>query len=227
MHSVATQNQSSIGERRIWHRVIAACILYDHHWSLLLGRRVTLAHGSIVTTLSQATFSGQDLATSYENWQAYQFRLQLVVFHEKIPKGERRADGSFAFIGTNGYDAMAEIDAAIGKWYAALPRSFEWTAQNISSAPPSYFHLHLQYHTLMIHIYQPFCVWQCGAQADNTISAVSRATCVSQALFVAEGFQMYRQRFDIQRCSIDAIMYAVSQVLPSSVDPILTHRQLL
>lgn len=206
-----------IGRMTLW-----ACVIYDKYWALFLGRPTSLKSADLaIYNLSAqferlGDFDPAGAAKKLET-QIYEALIDLMELAGKItdirdPKSSTEADHS-------AYLRMAALDRELSSWYSKLAKPLQWTPENISMAPFSFFLLHQQYHCTMILLHRPFALYDDAntttesdssdsSELDSHLSALSRTVCTKHAVRVARIFWQHRQRFDTRHIFVTGMQHA-------------------
>ncbi|KAL3462616.1 fungal-specific transcription factor domain-containing protein [Aspergillus heterothallicus] len=228
-----SERDIEIGRMTLW-----ACVIFDRYWALFLGRPTALKPDDLeIYELSQQF---DRLGTSPPGseqsleLQIYQALFELMELAGKITAithpglSSSRTDHDRVM-----YLRMAALDSELEKWYTRLPPALKYTAENASSAPPSFFLLHQQYYSTMIMLHRPFAGYddiltesgdRKSTEATSSIAgagggpppppavkhifALSQSTCTSCAGRIAQIFWQQRQRFDTRRIFVTGLQHA-------------------
>ncbi|KAK4217454.1 fungal-specific transcription factor [Rhypophila decipiens] len=140
--------------------VMTACVMFDRHWALLLGRPTTIKNQDLgIKLLPKERFPLTSSPTIDE--LVHQRLLELMDLASKIADSQNTAHDTSAILATtegdgNAYLQAVTLDQQLQAWYRRLPEELSWTPGNIKAAPFSFFMLHQQYHTCMILLYRPW-----------------------------------------------------------------------
>ncbi|KAM7221981.1 fungal-specific transcription factor [Rhypophila decipiens] len=216
--------------------VMTACVMFDRHWALLLGRPTTIKNQDLgIKLLPKERFPLTSSPTIDE---------LLMDLASRIADSQNTAYDTSAILATTEGDGNAYLQAA---WYRRLPEELSWTPGNIKAAPFSFFMLHQQYHTCMILLYRPWAKYgpitleglnggyhtppasqnqtpprdgfNHGLGSSGSISsegrvALSRRMCTQHAVRVARIFWHHRHRgFDGTKISVMGIQHAGTSAL--------------
>lgn len=218
-----SQEDIEIGYMTLW-----ACVIYDRYWALFLGRPTALKPDDLeVLKLSQqfdrlGTGQSPGPEKSPET-QVYQALLDLMELGAKITDTmdnvpNRRANSLDRLV----YLRVAALDSELEKWYARLPPGLQYTAENIETAPFSFFLLHQQYYSTMILLHRQFAGYDDildgsserkatdreSTSAAHRMSSLSRDTCTTCAKRIAQIFWQHRRRFDTRRIFVTGLQHA-------------------
>jgi hypothetical protein len=112
---------------------------------------------------------------------------------------------------------MTALHREFSTWYDRLPENLQWTPNNITTAPSSFFLLHQQYHSCVILLHRPFALYEDqSANAGQSIkseehfSTLSRTVCTKHAIRVARIYWQHRQRFETEPMFMTALQHVVS-----------------
>ncbi|KAM7190074.1 Fungal specific transcription factor domain containing protein [Rhypophila sp. PSN 637] len=140
--------------------VMTACVMFDRHWALLLGRPTTIKNQDLgIKLLPKESFPLTSSPTIDE--LVHQRLVELMDLASKIADSQNTASDTSAILATtegdgNAYLHAVTLDQQLQAWYRRLPEELSWTPGNIKAAPFSFFMLHQQYHTCMILLYRPW-----------------------------------------------------------------------
>ncbi|KAI2638355.1 fungal-specific transcription factor domain-containing protein [Xylaria nigripes] len=160
-------------EVSIQRKVMKACVFQDRYWALYLGRSANIKVGDIAWDLSKSSLSNPrsfepnhgipvDSQTSED--ETYEKLFELLDLAGGIIEGRdeiRRSHASnqTALFGSdkaeNNISSRAlKLDRQLENWYDCLPGNLTWKAENIRTAPSSFFLLHGQYHAIRILLHR-------------------------------------------------------------------------
>jgi hypothetical protein len=224
----ATQRDIEIGRLTLW-----SCIVYDKYWALFLGRPTMMKAGDLEVYKLSVEFErlGTSLPAGPEKsreTQIYEALLDLMELAGKITEIMDQPSKLSTNIDHHIYFRMSSLHKEIESWYSRLPKSLQWTADNIATSPFSFFLLHQQYSATMILLHRPFARYDDpnSVQANNSdsseddsdtgkianptnhFSALSRTICTQHAVRIARIFWQHRQRFDTRQIFVTGLQHA-------------------
>lgn len=224
----ASQREIEIGRMTLW-----ACIVYDKYWALFLGRPTMMKPGDLEVYRLSVEFErlGTSLPAGPEKsreTQIYEALLDLMELAGKITEIMDQASKLSTNIDHHIYFRMSSLHKEVESWYSRLPKPLQWTAENIATAPFSFFLLHQQYSATMILLHRPFARYDDPtavqpansdsseddsdtgkiANPTNHFSALSRTICTQHAVRIARIFWQHRQRFDTRQIFVTGLQHA-------------------
>lgn len=228
----ASQRDIEIGRMTLW-----ACIVYDKYWALFLGRPTMMKPSDLEVYRLSTEF--ERLGTSYpagveksRETQVYEALLDLMELAGKITEIMDQASRLSTNIDHHVYFRMSALHRELESWYSRLPVSLQWNAENIATAPFSFFLLHQQYSATLILLHRPFARYTnqpadqipSGESSEddsdtlagsakaldptNHFSALSRTICTQHAVRIAKIFWQHRQRFDTRQIFVTGLQHA-------------------
>lgn len=232
-----------------------SCLLYDIYWAVFLGRPTGLKHNDLETyNLSrQLEQLGQTSSSKPLEVQIYEALLDLMEIAAKIIEIVNHAtglEGEDIHLSHHTFMQLTNLHRESQRWHSRLPSSLQWTPENISSAPTSFFLLYQQYHVNMILLYRPFMGSTDGESQiherlpddmnqpslDSQFPVLSRTICKQHAIHVARVFEQYRVRFNVKHMFVSGMQHAGTAATalataliqdPHSSDEILPHMEIL
>ncbi|TDZ28046.1 Nitrogen assimilation transcription factor nirA [Colletotrichum spinosum] len=181
--------------------VMRACVLYDKHWALFLGRPMSIKDHDISISLNPRGLSqltslihGSSVAQQNDDMpldicdqlvQLMRLAGQVAEAYDGPGRDKLGGDGGFSIFDADGRQTKAylqavSLDRQLQTWYKRLPERLQWRPSVVKSAPPSYFLLHQQYHVSVILLHRPW------AKYDTMVEDGSRgADLLSYSLFSA------------------------------------------
>lgn len=238
-NSGLSQRDIEIGRMTLW-----ACVVYDRYWALFLGRPTVLKPDDLeIYELSeqfdrlgtcQPTGKDANIET-----QVYQALIEVMDLAGKITEFMDKVSNRGANLDRLVYFRMSVLDRDLEKWYARLPPALQYNAENIKTAPFSFFLLHQQYYSTKILLHRQFARYDDimdnkdedgmkngdSSGAADHLSAMSRATCTTCAGRIAQIFWQHRQRFDTRKIFVTGLQHAgnaataLVAAIASSTDP--------
>ena len=128
--------------------------------------------------------------------QIYQALIELMELAAKITEFMDKVSNKGTNMDRLVYVRMSALDRELEKLYARLPPSLQYTAENIKTAPFSFFLFHQQYYSATILLHRQFARYDdlVDSPDDEGInyrdsahaSSLSRATCISAAGRIAQ-----------------------------------------
>ncbi|TDZ17948.1 Nitrogen assimilation transcription factor nirA [Colletotrichum orbiculare MAFF 240422] len=138
--------------------VMRACVLYDKHWALFLGRPMSIKEHDISISLNPRGLSqltslihGSSVAQQNDDMpldicdqlvQLMRLAGQVAEAYDGPGRDKLGGDGGFSIFDADGRQTKAYLQA--------------WRPSVVKSAPPSYFLLHQQYHVSVILLHRPW-----------------------------------------------------------------------
>ncbi|KAF9888473.1 hypothetical protein FE257_008580 [Aspergillus nanangensis] len=210
LHRTPSRAQLSPQEIEVRRMTMRACVLYDRYWALFLGRPVALRLDKLDAYQFIKPVATQVIPDARHRWetQVYEALLELMELAGQI------AD----ILETSTFDRqthfqLAALDRELTTWYAQLSHSLEYQAENVRTAPLSFFHLHQQYYSVMILLHSHLGQSCLDAPAPSTachLVLLSQATCTMAAGRMAQIFWQQRQRFEITQMFSTGLQHAGS-----------------
>lgn len=222
-NSGLSQRDIEIGRMTLW-----ACVVYDRYWALFLGRPTVLKPDDLeIYELSeqfdrlgtcQPTGKEANLET-----QIYQSLIEVMDLGGKITEFMDKVSNRGANLDQLVYYRMSVLDRDLERWYVRLPPALQYTADNVKTAPFSFFLLHQQYYSTKILLHRQFARYDDimgnnededgmkdgeSSGATDHLSALSRATCITCAGRIAQIFWQHRQRFDTRKIFVTGLQHA-------------------
>lgn len=129
-------------------RVMNACILYDRHWALFLGRPTSIKPQDI--NLGQA--KGATSARRSSESSPRQTNMQNIEeeIHEQLVNLMDLGSQMMEANEKHQTPDLAVLKQQLQNWHKQLPDHLKWEPDTIRTAPCSYFLLHEQYQTITI-----------------------------------------------------------------------------
>jgi len=224
----ASQREIEIGRMTLW-----ACIVYDKYWALFLGRPTMMKPADLEVYKLSVEFDrlGTNLPAGpgkSRETQIYEALLDLMELAGKITEIMDQASKLNTNIDHHVYFRMSALHRELESWYSRLPKTLQWSADNIATLPFSFFLLHQQYSATMILLHRPFAryddpnaVLTGSAESSeddsdtgkivnptNHFSALSRTVCTQHAVRIARIFWQHRQRFDTKQIFVTGLQHA-------------------
>ncbi|KIW17949.1 hypothetical protein PV08_05144 [Exophiala spinifera] len=141
-------SERDLQTRRI---VLWACVISDRIWSLYSGRPPSIDLDEISKSV-RSPFELNISSLSSLECQIYGHLVSLLSIGGKImPRGKDDVTTDFA--------TLMSLDQELEIWHSKLPEALKWQPSNWASAPTSLFHLHQQYHTILILLHKPFATF--------------------------------------------------------------------
>lgn len=163
------QEDVTDSERRVKRLVMTACVMFDRHWALLLGRPTSIKNQDLgFKLLSKQGSSSQPMVCGVKLTSppsiddlVHDSLVELMDLAAKIADSQNISHNMAAILAKteadcNAYLQAVTLDQQLQAWYRRLPDQLSWIPANIKSAPFSFFMLHQQYHTCMILLYRPW-----------------------------------------------------------------------
>ncbi|KEF53682.1 uncharacterized protein A1O9_10082 [Exophiala aquamarina CBS 119918] len=224
----ASQREIEIGRMTLW-----ACIVYDKYWALFLGRPTMMKPADLEVYKLSVEFErlGTNLPagpSKSRETQIYEALLDLMELAGKITEIMDQASKLNTNIDHHVYFRMSALHRELESWYSRLPKTLQWSADNIATSPFSFFLLHQQYSATMILLHRPFARYddpnaaQSGSGESSEddsdtgkivnpthhFSALSRTVCTQHAVRIARIFWQHRQRFDTKQIFVTGLQHA-------------------
>ncbi|CAG9956337.1 unnamed protein product [Clonostachys rosea f. rosea IK726] len=197
-------------ETQIRHMVLWACMATDRLWSLYLGRPTTIKTSDVAPSCLSFDFSRMILCR--RSWQEkksttriYEALLRMMEIVSQLcdlrgPRPSKNAEL---------YYKLAAIDQQLRDWRSSLPKHLKWSTELHTAMPAPYYLLHTQYHAAMILLHRPFVRYNEKVQEANShFTNLSRNSCTESAKQIAEMFEHYRTRFDLEKVYGTAVQHA-------------------
>ncbi|KAK3385399.1 fungal-specific transcription factor domain-containing protein [Podospora didyma] len=183
-------------EKRIRRQVMAACVLLDRQWAVLLGRPTSIKNQDISMDLTSTGFSplspdisempflDPGMAPSIAIEAAiHQQLFALMELAGKIADAQNTTHSAAAMSALSGskeaaYLHVITLDRHLQNWYRRLPEPLTWKPGNIKSAPFSFFMLHQQYHVCTILLHRPWAKY--GPTTLGSLGAFPNVTASTQ-----------------------------------------------
>lgn len=153
-------------EKQARRRVMAACIMFDRKWALLLGRPTTIKTQDVGIDVLPAVFGKPLSDSAIGNPMAghaiiHRHMLELMELAGKIADFQNSTFGPAHVFPMKGAEDRAYLhfvglERLFHSWYRRLPEHLAWKPANIKSAPMGFFMLHQQFHTCMILLHRPW-----------------------------------------------------------------------
>lgn len=214
-----TQKDIEIGRMTLW-----ACVVYDRYWALFLGRPTALKPDDLeIYELSDqfgrlGTCQPASEEKSIET-QIYEALIELMELASKITEILYKISNKSCNQDRLACIRMLTLDRELESFYARLPLSLQYTAENVRTAPFSFFLFHQQYYSAIILLHRQFARYddivdkgdEDGLRYCDTashLSALSRATCTNAAGRIAQIYWQHRQRFDSRKTFVTGLQHA-------------------
>lgn len=214
-----SQKDIEIGRMTLW-----ACVVYDRYWALFLGRPTALKPDDLeIYELSDqfgrlGTCQPAGEEKSIET-QIYEALIELMELASKITEIMDKMSNKSGNPDRLACIRMSALDRELERFYARLPPSLQYTAENIQTAPFSFFLLYQQYYSTIILLHRQFARYddivdngdEDGLRYRDTtshLSALSRATCTNAAGRIAQIYWQHRQRFDSRKIFVTGLQHA-------------------
>lgn len=217
-----SQKDIEIGRITLW-----ACVLYDRYWALFLGRPTAMKPDDLEVYDLSEKFDRLGTCNSAgeernQETQIYQALIELMELAAKITEFMDKVSNKGSSIDRLVYVRMSALDRELEKLYARLPPSLQYTAENVKTAPFSFFLFHQQYYSATILLHRQFARYddlmdspdeeglgyRDSVAAASHQSTLSRATCTSCAGRIAQIFWQHRQRFDTRKIFCTGLQHA-------------------
>lgn len=217
--SVISQKDIEIGRMTLW-----ACVVYDRYWALFLGRPTALKPDDLEIyglsdqfgRLGTCQPAGEEMSIET---QIYQALIELMELAGKITEVMYKISSKSYNTDRLAYIRMLELERELERFSARLPPSLQYTAENVRTAPFSFFLFHQQYYSAIILLHRQFARYddivdngkEDGLRyrdAASDLSALSRATCTNAAGRIAQIYWQHRQRFDSRQIFVTGIQHA-------------------
>ena len=174
LHVESPKGDMTESERSVRCRAMTACVIFDRHWSLLLGRPTSIKNQDLATTVLTKVVrpvssvvpavtppESAKTASQVLDESAHDQLAGLMDLASKIADSQNTAFNTAAIFATTeaenkAYLYAVTLDQHLQSWYRRLPEHLTWTPANIKTAPISFFMLHQQYHACMILVYRPW-----------------------------------------------------------------------
>ncbi|CAI7580099.1 unnamed protein product [Penicillium manginii] len=211
-----------IGRLTLW-----ACVVYDRYWALFLGRPTALKPEDLeIYDLSERfdrLETGQiEGAERNIETQIYQALIEVMELAGKITEIMDKVSSRSANLDRMLYLRMSALDRELENLYKCLPPPLQYTADNVQTAPFSFFLLHQQYYSATILLHRQFARYddivdsgeeESEKPAESIIDAshlstFSRETCTKCAGRIAQIFWQHRQRFDTRKIFVTGLQHA-------------------
>ncbi|KAJ6023956.1 hypothetical protein N7540_004753 [Penicillium herquei] len=211
-----------IGRLTLW-----ACVVYDRYWALFLGRPTALKPEDLeIYDLSERfdrLGTGQiESAKMNLETQIYQALIEVMELAGKITEIMDKVSSRSTNIDRTLYLQMSTLDRELENLYKRLPLSLQYTAENVQTAPFSFFLLHQQYYSATILLHRQFARYDDivdSAEKEprkpsdpiidaSHLSTFSRETCTKCAGRIAQIFWQHRQRFDTRKIFVTGLQHA-------------------
>jgi hypothetical protein len=204
-------------------KALRACFIYDRHWALIFGQRISTT--SFESEAHQPTRQLDLLSTCVPvqmntlNSEIYESFLRLLSLAGNITKNTCLHPQAGSMIDYKATSRLVDLSQQFERWYAQLPDSLKWTSTNIHNATPSFFLLHQQYHTILILLHHPLTMYQEldavvtyveeeSRSIDQDFSSPARVVCAKHAINVVRSLCMYTQSFDAGKIFITGLQQA-------------------
>ncbi|KAL2024939.1 hypothetical protein VTK56DRAFT_3638 [Thermocarpiscus australiensis] len=166
LHVTPSRADISEFERHVRRRVMAACVMFDRKWALLLGRPTTIKIQDVGVDLLPRTSDGPLPTSSMGSAAASQalihrYLFELMELAGKVADLQNSAYGAAHVSSMNGTEDRAylhflTLERVFQNWYRRLPEHLSWKPANIKSANMGFFMLHQQFHVCMILLHRPW-----------------------------------------------------------------------
>ncbi|KAJ5713991.1 uncharacterized protein N7483_011172 [Penicillium malachiteum] len=158
--------------------------------------------------------------------QVYQALIEVMELAGKITEIMDKVSSRSTNIDRMLYLQMSALDRELENLYKRLPLSLQYTAENIQTAPFSFFLLHQQYYSATILLHRQFAryddIVNSGEKEPRKpsepildashLSTFSRETCTKCAERIAQIFWQHRQRFDTRKIFVTGLQHAGNAV---------------
>ncbi|KAK4130605.1 hypothetical protein BT67DRAFT_359584, partial [Trichocladium antarcticum] len=151
-------------EQQTRRRAMAACVMFDRKWALLLGRPTSIKIRDIGADVLRG-FSGPPSADSgmgtANPTAIHRQMFELMELAGKIADFQNSTFGTAHAFSIKGAEDRAyvhflSLERLFHNWCRRLPENLTWNSANIQSAPRSFFILHQQFHVCMILLHRPW-----------------------------------------------------------------------
>ncbi|KAK4154007.1 hypothetical protein C8A00DRAFT_43183 [Chaetomidium leptoderma] len=220
-------------ERQTRRQAMAACVMFDRKWALLLGRPTAIKTQDIGADVLPR-FPGKPLPDS-----TLGTTFELLELAGKVADFQNSIDGAAHLFSTKGAEDRAYLhfiglERLFHNWYRRLPENLTWKPVNIKSAPMGFFMLHQQPWAK----YGPMSLdgavaarypspespgredgtgrlpsWMAPLPHHDNRASMSRSMCTQHAIRIARIFWHHRQRFDARRVVLTAVQHAGTAAL--------------
>jgi hypothetical protein len=206
-------------ERQVRTTTLWVSVTIDRYWGLFLGRPTSIklsdiSLGPTDRPMRNCYPMGVERTLEAEIYEALTRLMELasrlteVSAHVEQQQGKRPDASS--------YYRAAGLDQELHDWYDGLDEHLKWSQAQLKSAPPAYFFLHQQYHTLFILLYRSFIPEGGYDDAEGgtcIVQQVTRKTCFAHAIDVARIIKAYRQRFEMRTMFVTGMQHATTAAL--------------
>jgi hypothetical protein len=164
LHVNSTSADISELEQQTRRRAMAACVMFDRKWALLLGRPTTIKLRDIgvdvLRGFSETPLSDSSMGTM-NHAAIHRQMFELMELAGKVADFQNSTFGTphaFSIKGAEdrAYLHFIGLERLFRNWYRRLPGHLAWTSTNTNSAPMSFFILHQQFHVCMILLHRPW-----------------------------------------------------------------------
>jgi hypothetical protein len=148
-----------------------ACIFYDQHWALFLGRPTNIKAQDVTVNLSRCiNLQSEPNSIMPTCSQALEEEIheqlvelmniasQIIEGRDEVCFGDITDLKAPLAINAEEMDASTQVlnlDQQLRDWYGRLPGRLTWSDANAKAAPFGYFLLHQQYHAILILLHRP------------------------------------------------------------------------
>lgn len=153
-------------ERLCRRRAMAACVMFDRKWALLLGRPTSIKIQDVaVDVLPMASgkpLSNHNMGPSAASHAAvYQQLFELMELAGKVADFQNSMYRVAPGLSAKGAEDRAylhflALERLFQNWYRRLPENLAWKPANIKSGHMSFFMLHQQFHVCLILLHRPW-----------------------------------------------------------------------
>ncbi|KFH45036.1 Nitrogen assimilation transcription factor-like protein [Hapsidospora chrysogenum ATCC 11550] len=207
-------------ERQVRTTTLWVCVTIDRYWGLFLGRPTSIklsdiSLGPTDRPMRDCYPMGVERTLEAEIYEALTRLMELASRLTEISSHVEQQQGMRP--DPTSYYRAAGLDQELRDWYHGLDEHLKWSQARLESAPPAYFFLHQQYHTLFILLYRSFIPE--GGYEDHPeggtciVQQVAGKTCFTHAIEVARIIKAYRQRFEMRTMFVTGMQHATTAAL--------------